>query len=564
MWILLRTGTNPKRITYPCQQAASPLAATWIVAVIALFSGSLLLKRFAKCTAGLIMIAGAIWLTGVLPGIPSAMNNSFDPLPVWEVDDPVSTVFVMDEIPRTSGSLAAGDSTVPDAYLSDPAIDTLFTMMEEKDIYLHRTVAQPTGIVGADNIVIIKGNFQWTSRNTTSTDRVKGLIWQILQHPDGFSGEIIVCDNTQNIGTGINQSDNNSDDEDQSIPDVVNTFYAKGYPVYYLDWRYLWSTVADEYSEGDYSEGYVYEDSTKITYPKFQTLGSGYLVSLRYGIWEPLSEEYDADRLCIIDFPVLKSHGWAGATIAVKNWIGMLTTAYSYERFGNFNIMHEDYFFGEYALVARVMEATFPRLSIVDAAWTTMDGPVNLAQVASTNMLLASTDPCAVSWYSAKYMLTPIAVYPNNTDPDLPGSDYRVNLEAWTDYLRNAGFACTKDSSEISVYDRGILDPSSVGENIGVKLPKAFRLHQNYPNPFNPSTTIEFSLEQSASLKLAIYDLRGRLVRSLADSEIWQAGHHSLAWDGTDKSGRAVPSGLYLYRLDNGKHNETRKMLLLK
>ena len=107
---------------------------------------------------------------------------------------------------------------------------------------MHKTSTHPAGIVGADNIVIIKGNFQWTSRNTTSTDRIKGLIWQILQHPDGFSGEILVCDNTQEIGTGINQDDNNSEDPNQSILDVVNTFNAKGHPVYYLDWNYEWTT----------------------------------------------------------------------------------------------------------------------------------------------------------------------------------------------------------------------------------------------------------------------------------------------------------------------------------
>jgi hypothetical protein len=78
----------------------------------------------------------------------------------------------MDEIPPTAGSLAAGDSTVPNEYLVDPAIDTLLMLMETQDIYLHKTSAQPSGIVGSDNIVIIKGNFHRFFRNTTSTDRI--------------------------------------------------------------------------------------------------------------------------------------------------------------------------------------------------------------------------------------------------------------------------------------------------------------------------------------------------------------------------------------------------------
>jgi hypothetical protein len=72
-------------------------------------------------------------------------------------------------------------------------------------------------------------------------------------------------------------------------------------------------------------------------------------------------------------------------------------------------------------------------------------------------MLLGSTDPCAISWYAAKFILTPIAVDPNNTDPDRPGSNYKNNLDAWTNCLQDSGFACTKDSSEMSVYNLSII-----------------------------------------------------------------------------------------------------------
>jgi hypothetical protein len=283
------------------------------------------------------------------------------------------------------------------------------------------------------------------------------VIWQILQHPDGFTGEIIICDNTQNFGTGINHNDNNSEDPEQSIVDVVNTFVAKGYPVSYRDWNNVWDVVVEEYSVGDYNDGFVYESTSKISYPKFTSPSGNYYISLRYGIWDSTSLSYDLDRLCIIDFPVLKAHGWAGATIAVKNWIGVLTTAHSNARYGGSNSMHENYFFGQYALVAKVMGATFPKLTIVDAAWTSASGPNNLSDTVNTKMLLGSTDPCAISWYAAKFILTPIAVDPNNTDPDRPGSRYKNNLDAWTNCLRDSGFACTKDSSEMSVYDLSII-----------------------------------------------------------------------------------------------------------
>jgi hypothetical protein len=305
--------------------------------------------------------------------------------------------------------------------------------------------------------VIIKGNFQWTSRLTTSTDRIKGIIWQILQHPDEFTGEIIVCDNTQEIGTGINQNDNNSEDPEQSIVDVVNTFASKGYPVSLRDWNYVGNVVVEEYSAGDYNDGYTYEPNSKISYPKFTSASGNYNISLRYGIWDPNSSSYDLDRLCIIDFAVLKAHGMAGATIAIKNWIGVLTTAYVNERYGGYDSMHYNYLFGQYALVAKVMGVTFPKLTIVDAAWTSASSNWQLTDTIRTDMLLGSTDPCAVSWYAAKYILTPIAVDPYNTDPDRIGSNYKNNLSAWTNCLKDSGFAVTIDSSEISVYNLSII-----------------------------------------------------------------------------------------------------------
>jgi hypothetical protein len=382
----------------------------------------------------------------------------FSTLPVWESDNPVSTVFVMDSIPQTTGSLAAGNQSVPDEYLSDPAIDTLLAILGARGINLCRTTGHPDGLIGSDNIVVIKSNFQWESRNTTSTDRIKGLIWRILNHPEGYSGEIIVCDNTQDIGTGINHNDNNSEDDMQSIVDVINTFSSKGYPVSLMDWNFIWNIVADEYSVGDYEDGYVYESDTKISYPKFRTPMGDYFVSLRYGIWDSLSASYDSTRLRIIDFPVLKAHVSAGSTIAVKNWVGVLTTAYANQRYGGWSAMHDTYFYGDYALVARVMAVTFPDLTIVDAAWTTTDGPANLIWVENTKMLVASTDPVAASWYAAKYMLTPIALYPAETNPDPPGYYYRIKLNRWTSFLADsAGYPCTKDSASMSVFDRGIL-----------------------------------------------------------------------------------------------------------
>ena len=414
-----------------------------------LLSKNSLGKNYNKFSIWVLIIAGLLLTVTILP----------QTLPTWEVNNPVSKVFVMDKIPPTAGSLAAGNSTVPNAYLVDPAIDTLFLLMETKNIYLYKTTAHPSGIVGSNDVVIIKGSFQWDFRNTTSTDRIKGLIWRILQHPDGFTGEILVGDNTQ--WATIGEDDNNSEDTEQCILDVINTFHSKGYPVHLFRWADIMYNVVTEYSDGNYYDGYTYEPISKITYPKFQSPAGNY-ISLKYGIWNETTQTYNHDRLCIIDFPVLKAHGWTGATLAIKNWMGVLTVAHQNERYGGDDAMHFNYMFSPYALVAKVMQVTFPKLTIIDGAWANPER--NYGNIAvQLNMLLGSTDPFAASWYAAKYMLTPVAYYPEITNPDYPYRLWflRTFLYNSINCMHDSGFAVTRDPSEISVYDRAVLSAAS-------------------------------------------------------------------------------------------------------
>jgi hypothetical protein len=90
-----------------------------------------------------------------------------------------------------------------------------------------------------------------------------------------------------------------------------------------------------------------------------------------------------------------------------------------------------------------------------------------------------------------------------------------------------------------------------------------FRLENNIPNPFNPTTVIRFTVPEDGIVSLRIYDVAGRLVRTLAN-EKRQANHYEIQWDGRDERGQRVASGVYFYRLVAGKHSATKKMLLLK
>lgn len=122
---------------------------------------------------------------------------------------------------------------------------------------------------------------------------------------------------------------------------------------------------------------------------------------------------------------------------------------------------------------------------------------------------------------------------------------------------------------------RGQLSPgqgslSSV-KRISDIVPSEFALEQNYPNPFNPTTTIRFALPKDASVSLKIYDVLGREVRTLINSDV-AAGTNTIEWNGKNNTGAQVASGMYIYRIEArqqdggqaGTFISTKKMLMLK
>jgi len=94
-------------------------------------------------------------------------------------------------------------------------------------------------------------------------------------------------------------------------------------------------------------------------------------------------------------------------------------------------------------------------------------------------------------------------------------------------------------------------------------LPTVYALHDNYPNPFNPMTNIKFDLPRASHVKLAVYDIAGRLVKTLVN-EVKPAATHTEVWDGTDRTGRRMASGTYYYVLQTEGFKSTHKMMLVK
>jgi hypothetical protein len=89
-------------------------------------------------------------------------------------------------------------------------------------------------------------------------------------------------------------------------------------------------------------------------------------------------------------------------------------------------------------------------------------------------------------------------------------------------------------------------------------IPKEFQLMQNYPNPFNPATTIEYALIKNTKVKISIYDILGRQIKTLInDFEV--AGYHSINFNASNLS-----SGIYFYKIETDQFTNTKKMILSK
>jgi hypothetical protein len=93
---------------------------------------------------------------------------------------------------------------------------------------------------------------------------------------------------------------------------------------------------------------------------------------------------------------------------------------------------------------------------------------------------------------------------------------------------------------------------------ISNELPVSYKLYQNYPNPFNPSTSFKFQVASYGLIKLVIYDVLGKIVADLVNTEL-KPGTYVAEWNGSN-----YPSGVYFYNLSAGDYTETKKMVLIK
>jgi len=351
-----------------------------------------------------------------------------------ESSEPRSRVFRVDNCPAHDGQLR------------HIGVDALLHQLSLHGEKLYKSsqdgvLCDPNGLIAANDVVILKVNAQWKCRGGTNTDLLRGLIHRILQHPDGFHGEVVIFENGQGrpaafdgVHCDIDKTEYkpfpellgkvqvNAEQQDVTTIDyLVRTVFA-GKPVsaFLMD-PHAGAFIAD----GDHAtNGYrrVGTLGTQcISYPCFTTAG-GNRIELRNGRWTGF--DY-AQNLKLIHCAVLKDHsGDIGMTGALKIVYGTLSMQDGTSAKRHYADLGSQ--------CARMWtEVRSPDLSILDCLWVSYGATAVNGQPVSgcigyppeitsrQNILLAGHDPVAIDYYASKHILLPLGgENAANHDPD--------------------------------------------------------------------------------------------------------------------------------------------------
>jgi hypothetical protein len=278
-------------------------------------------REFCKQTSGGILFS-------LLGSYPLRGNNSEDVLNdlYWIKGIPKDPFYVEEQANRHIG------------------VDTLLSLMGSKGLKFYQSSTEtalsgPSGLIAPEDVVLIKVNAQWKYRGCTNSDLVRGLIQRILDHPDVFTGEVVVFENGQGRGS-LNcdwngQSWNpypdkdvhaNANDEKHSFLYLVDSIFNDPRVSAYLLDPVRKTFIGEEDHETD---GYrVYKN---VSFPCFTTVNNN-RVELLEGVWN--GRGYNPN-LKLINVPILKHHDTGGSeiTASLKHFYGVLSMADGQSRY---------------------------------------------------------------------------------------------------------------------------------------------------------------------------------------------------------------------------------------
>ena len=146
------------------------------------------------------------------------------------------------------------------------------------------------------------------------------------------------------------------------------------------------------------------------------------------------------------------------------------------------------------------------------------------------------------------------------TDVTIGGSG---DLAVLTFRVVGDGYSLDVESARIRNADNVELDAKLGDIESGGEMPLVFRLVQNAPNPFNPVTKVAYHVPRESKVTIRVYDVSGRVVRTLLDGVV-EPGCHEAVWNGTNDAGESVGSGIYFCTMEAPDFHDSRKMTLLK
>ncbi len=327
-------------------------------------------------------------------------------------------------------------------------------------------------IVDKSDVVVIKPNVQWWNQGAPNLSAVHKFVDLIMDRPGGFDGEVVIAENCHRGNQPWNYAGwQYTFKRNASIPGVTNfndlaatlkKLYGDRYST--VHWINVQAGAKRVYSPKN-GFGYVYCDGTNgtdrlvfgngiqgdgfretiMTYPIFGT-DRGTTIDYKYGIWQ--DGNYDNKRLKFINFAALNHHStYCGMTSLIKNYLGVSDLSGGPDPFDDGKLTDQYYNFHSFpfnkwapgpqpgmigAEIGVFFEAIRrPDLNIVTAEWIGLADRIK-PPVARTRAVLASTDPVALDFHSAKYLLHPNSRIPFH-DPESPDSPTYQYIKACAD-----------------------------------------------------------------------------------------------------------------------------------
>lgn len=318
---------------------------------------------------------------------------------------------------------------VPQGQDLHEGLEALLDLMSWKGLNLYQTEGKAErggsqGLVGKGDVVLIKVNAQWKYKGCTNSDLIRGLIRRILDHPEGFEGEVVIFENGQGEGAldgnphawgryADRDVHVNAEDDRHSIEYLVDEIFKDARVSCYLLDDVRGNFISDNDHEAD-----GYRKTALASYPCFTTR-NGTRIELREGIWT--GSGY-SPNLKLINVPVLKRHDGCGVTACLKHYYGVLSMSYR-----PVNYHYED--LGR-AVGELMTQVRGPVLNILDCVWVSPKNHYGRPEEAQRlNILTASVDPVALDYWASKYVL-----YPTDRNPELNPDLF----SPFADYLKQA------------------------------------------------------------------------------------------------------------------------------